>query len=308
MVEGKRIVAITGGSGFIGKPLVEAHVQRGDEVRILTRRDNRKMQGEREDIHYFQGDLLDQRSDLSTFLKNADLLYHCAAELHDETIMEALHVDGTQRLLEAAEGNIKRWVQLSSVGAYGPCQVGVINEQAPESPFGVYERTKTEADRRVKDSAEKSNMEVVLLRPSIVFGESMCNRSLAQMAWMIQHGWFFYVGQPGSLVNYVHVSDVVEALLLCATVEQAEGKTYVLSDTITLEQMVKAMSHGLGVTAPSLRLPYQPVRMLAKVLTESRLNVLTGRCRYDSTVILDDLGFSFQQNLEEAFQRYASSI
>ena len=307
----RRIIAITGGAGFIGGALVRAHLQRGDEVRVLSRRRQQDGGG----VRYFQVDLSTPTADLRSFVDGVDLLYHCAGELYDESKIVALHVGGTQRLLDAAVGTVGRWVQLSSVGAYGPRHSGIVNESTSERPIGLYERTKTEADRLLSAAAMKSGMEFVLLRPSIVFGESMTNRSLEQMAHMIRKGLFFYVGCDAR-VNYVHVDDVVAALLLCGKKREAIGKTFVLSDSVMLEQMVQALAEGLGVKAPSLRLPMRPVHLLVKLLdrlpnfplTKNRLDALTGHCLYDSSSIVGELGFNFQVRLDKAFYCYAKSI
>lgn len=308
MALNKRVVAITGGEGFIGKPLVDLHRDRGDEVRVLSRQSKRDG-----GVHYFQADLTCSSDEevLEAFVDGADILYHCAGELYDEALMEALHVEGTARLLLAAKGRVGRWVQLSSVGAYGPCRSGVVDNRAPERPQGVYERTKTEADRLVI----ASSLDYVMLRPSIVFGESMSNRSLAQMAMMIRRGLFFYVGTDAR-VSYVHVDDVVNALMLCGERPEALGQVYVLSDTLTLERMAVALADGMNVRGPRLRFPEWPIRLLVKIfgrvprfpLTERRLDALTGCCRYDSSAIANELGFSFRVGLEEAFRRYAQSI
>jgi len=306
------IVAITGGRGFIGKPLVETHLQKGDEVRVLTRDKNGINQN---NLYHFHGDLSNPTVDLHQFVEGVDVLYHCAGELYDESLMRPLHVGGTRRLLQVAVGCVGRWVQLSSVGAYGVCREGAINESTLERPQGVYEKTKTEADDLVKNALKYQGLKYTILRPSIVFGESMTNRSLAQMAAMIRRGMFFYVGS-GARVNYVHVDDVVAALILCGERDEALGRTYVLSDSVALEQMVRSLADGMGEKVPELRLPEWPVRLLAKLfgkvprfpLTESRLNALTSHCRYDSMAIHQELGFTFHTGLEKAFCRYARSL
>ncbi len=72
------IIAITGGSGFIGKQLVNHHIRQGDQVRLLSRKPPLK------DIspQYFLGDLSNPDVGLSNFVDNVDILYHCAGEPH----------------------------------------------------------------------------------------------------------------------------------------------------------------------------------------------------------------------------------
>lgn len=306
------LVSITGGSGFIGRLLVQKHLHQGDEVRVLSR----QSYPDQEKLRYFQGDLQNASCNLERFVEGADVLYHCAAEITDESVMYSLHVEATTRLANVAAGNIGRWVQLSSVGAYGPRRSGVVNELVFDRPIGVYETTKAEADRVLLEESASKDFELVILRPSIVFGEMMPNQSLVQMTKMIRKGLFFYIGRSGAIVNYVHVSDVVQALLLCAIHSEAAGRTYILSCSISLEEMVDAICKGINAKIPTLRFPEYAIRLLAKTLgilpnfplTESRVNALTGHCRYDASAICNDLGFSFQKPLVTTLCNYAASL
>src|SRR5260370_13194421 len=121
------IAAVTGGTGFVGTALINRLLRAGtfSEIRVLTRR-GRVQPGAR----VFRGDLL--TDPLHAFVEGADVVFHCAGELRREEAMRALHVDGTRRLVEAARGRVPRWVQLSSVGAYGRAvRDGLIDETSP---------------------------------------------------------------------------------------------------------------------------------------------------------------------------------
>ena len=178
------IIAITGGNGFVGKHLVDRHIQQGDQVRLLSRKDPVKDLS----VKYFLGDLSSPDDELFDFIDGVDVLYHCAGEIINESLMQELHVNGTQRLVNAAHGKIGRWVQLSSVGVYGVCREGKVNEDSKEQPFGVYEQTKTESDKIVKNS----NIPYVILRPSNIFGNDMPNQSLRSLFHIVNRGLFFF--------------------------------------------------------------------------------------------------------------------
>jgi nucleoside-diphosphate-sugar epimerase len=299
------IIAITGGSGFIGSLLVDKFLKQSNQVRLLSR----NTRAERKNVQYFLGDLSNPSVDLSGFLDGVDILYHCAGEVSNESLMQELHVNGTQRLADAAQGKIGRWVQLSSVGAYGACRDGTITEDSKEQPFGVYERTKTESDKIVTNSG----IPFVILRPSNVFGIKMTNQSLFQLIGMINKGLFFYLGKRGVLINYIDVEDVVEALFLCGNRDNALGEIYNLSQTIEIEKMVLSFSFVLGVKSKFLRLPEFPIRALVKIfaifpkfpLTTTRIDALTSRCTYKSNKIIEELNFKFKSTLEESFQLIA---
>ena len=144
----------------------------------------------------------------------------------------------------------------------------------------------------------------------------MKNQSLSKMVSVIKKKLFFYIGNNEALVNYVHVSDVVNALYLCATHQNAVNGTYIVSQCASLKDMVEAFSKGINVAPPRLRVPEIIAKPITKVfgrwpgfpLTEDRLTALTRSCQYDSSLICNELGFSFQKPLAHAFENYARSI
>lgn len=309
------IVAVTGGTGFIGSRLVQRHVERGDEVRLLSRKLLSPAMASGAIVH--AGDLLHDEG-LQTFVDGADVLYHCAGQITDPALMRPLHVDGTRRLIEAGVGRIGRWVQLSSVGVYGPVLHGEVTEESAPNPVGEYETTKAESDELVLAAAGEGAFGCAVLRPSNVFGAAMSNQSLFGMIRMIERGLFFFIGRPGASANYVHVDNVVEGLLRCATLQQAEGRVFNLSDHRSMERFVAAISEALGCKVPGLRLPELPVRWMAGLLgslpgfplTPARVTALSNRSVYPTRRIEQELGYrhgvGMEQGLREMVAAYRS--
>ena len=296
------IAAVTGATGFIGQRLVARLLEGGafSEVRILTRRPRPS-----ERARVFVGDLV--TGALEPLLDGVDVIFHCAGELRDEARMRSVHVVGTQRLLAAARGRASRWVQLSSVGAYGQSRrTGLVDETAPLAPEGEYERTKTQADVFV---GRESDISTVVLRPSIVFGPGMPNRSLYELIAIVDRGLFFFVGH-GAIATYVYVDDVAAALALCGTSPGASG-VYNLSDDRPLDQFIGAMALELGRPAPRLRIPVPAARLAAQALrhitrtplTPARVAALARGVSYSSERIRTHLGFTFRVGVEEGLRR-----
>jgi len=299
-------IAITGGSGFIGQRLLRYFVQQDFEVRVLSR--NKLIQGSGFD--FFYGDLSDSKVDLSSFVERVDVLYHCAGELRDESLMEELHVGGTKRLVEAAKGKIGRWVQLSSVGAYGINRDGVISENSKEKPFSIYEKTKTHSDMIVI----KSGIPYSILRPSIVFGNNMPNQSLIALLKTIDRGLFFFIGKKNEYkVNYIHVEDVVNVMILCSSKAEALNEVFILSQSASVEEMIYSIASGLESKKKIYRLPTPFVRLIMLTfgrlpgfpLTASRVKALTGQCVYNSNKVEKTLSFRYSMSLEERFRLFA---
>jgi nucleoside-diphosphate-sugar epimerase len=299
------VIAITGATGFIGRHLVARHVVLGDEVRYLTRSaDAPLLPGAIRHV----GDLGGAADDLHRFVRGADVLYHCAAELLDASRMEATNVTGTRNLLQAAQGKVGRWVQLSSTGVYGLQRGGEVDEDSGLRPGNAYERSKAAADALVLEAADRDGLACVILRPSNVYGADMSNRSLFQLIRMIDKGLFFFIGPPGAVANYIHVENVVDALLACGQAALPQnGRTYIVSDHCPLETFAGLITARLGRPAPRLRLPLWLARAAARLggpipgfpLKPSRVAALSDRTVYCADRIVRELGFRNRITLEQ---------
>jgi nucleoside-diphosphate-sugar epimerase len=302
-------VAITGGTGFIGRALVLRHLAAGDTVRALTRRPNNQT-GFPDAVTVYSGDLASGGDSalLSHFVEGADVVYHCAGEIARESRMRSLHVDGTKKLIQAASNEIGHWVQLSSVGVYGSHRRGVVTEETPLRPVGVYETTKAESDQVVQQAAEHGAFSFTVLRPSIVFGPGMRSRSLRQMTDMIDRGLFFFIGPKGASANYIFLDNVIEALVRCGRLAAAKGRVYNLSDHRVIEEFVALIADALGKARPSLRVAEGLARFAARTLgklpgfplTETRVDALTTRVVYPATRMEQELGYAHTVTMEDA--------
>lgn len=303
------IASITGGTGFIGRRLVLRHLKEGDTVRVLTRRSTNDT-GLPDDIFLFHENLTSSAEKLLPFVEEADLLYHCAAEINEPDLMYNVHVEGTRNLIAAASGKIGRWIQLSSVGVYGPYSSGVVTEETPLSPVGIYEITKAESDNLVIRAAAQGAITFSMLRPSNVFGPTMTNQSLFQMIAMINKGVFFFIGKPGASTNYIHVDNVVEGLVQCSKKDVARGRIYNISDYRTIEEFVAVIADELDKPVPRLRLPEMPVQWMARLcgrlphfpLSESRVNALTNQSVYSIGRIQHELKYTHQVSMEDGLR------
>lgn len=226
--------------------------------------------------------------------------------------MRQLHVEGTANLLSLLRSRERsseplRWVQLSSVGAYGPGEISgmtrVVTESTPEDPRGEYEITKTVADHLLQNASREGNISLTILRPSNVFGPGMPNRSLPGLLNAIQRGLFFYIGSRDATSTYVHVDDVARALVACASNPNAVGRVYNLSNDCRLADLVNAVADASGRSRPRLLVPESLVRTVSSTfegrsfwpLTSSRIDALVSRTSYPADLIKRELGFEFSR-------------
>jgi nucleoside-diphosphate-sugar epimerase len=223
--------------------------------------------------------------------------------------MEAVNVQGTANLLTAAKrAGVRRWIQLSSVGVYGPPTSLIVKEGTTPKPANKYERTKLASDRLVDEACRRSNMENVILRPSNIIGADMKNGSFFALVKAVSRGRYFFIGPRGAIATYVHVEDVVRALVACQ--EAVKGSIYNLSSDCTWEALIERIATFVGVRSPRIRIPIFPLRLVIGAmegraqlpLTSGRLASLTNRSRYSSDRIVQELGFAFAKPMPEGIE------
>lgn len=309
-------ICVTGASGFIGKSLVAQLTALGHSVNLLTR----VAKTSKDQKEYFVANLLDENASLDSFLVDASIIYHCAGEIKNSLLMHDLHVNGTKRLLASVRAIIGatkqriHWVQLSSVGAYGPPEgvankLRVVNEETPCKPVGEYEVTKTMADDLVIEFAETEPLfTYTILRPSNVIASVMPNQSLRSLVGMVKRRLFFYIGTRTAVANYVHLDDVVDALVICGTDIRGRGHVFNLSNDCALSDMVDVIAKSSGIKPPSVCVPELPLRLLLKLislmfrtpLTQERIDALVRHTYYPTNKLRDVLRFVPKRDIPQA--------
>jgi len=299
-------VAITGAAGYVGSLLVQAHAARGDSVHATARTADSMpaLPG----VTRYGADITSSGALPDAFFEGAQALYHCAAEIAREPLMQAVNVEATRSLLARARGRIGHWVQVSSLSVYGTPREGVVDETTPERPRSTYARTKLDADRLVAANADAFSHTIV--RPSAVIGRGMRTRSIRALIEAVASGRFCFIGAPGAIGNYIQEENVVEALILCATHEQAKGRTYVVSQNCTIEAMVEAIRSETGSVHRLHRVPESIARIVAQLaaivpafpLTSARVDALTSRVGYSTAAIERELGYRHRRTIEDALR------
>ncbi len=305
-------IAITGATGFIGKRLVQHYENAGAVVHILSRKAPPDTQ---EGVSIYNLDLANCSSEeLIPFLDGCDIVYHCAAELHDDCKMAQVNEEGTKKLFHAAKGRVGRWVQLSSVGVYGRPRFGVVDEAHVTDPQSPYEKSKLAADEWLINESAIASMALTIVRPSIVFAQDMPNQSLFQLVQKVQRGQFVYIGSRDAQMNYVHADNVLAALVLCGHHAKTVGQTYIVSDHLTIGEFVDVLADQLKCARPWLVVPEFAARALAAVfggvpsfpLTASRIDAMTNRCIFSDEHIREQLGFTPQVTVEQGLRQLAA--
>ena len=311
-----KIICITGANGFIGKKLVFELSKIQCHIRILTRKKNLVFNN---NIDVFIGDLTDSKLSLRKFLKNCDILFHCAGEINNESKMDSLHVQGTQKLLDDIDIKSKKklhWIQLSSCGAYGPPNnheihsKRIINESSKCNPVNHYEKTKTKSDKLVIN-ASNNKLIYTILRPSNVLGPDMKNQTIFKLIKLVKSRIFFFIGKKDAICTFVHVDDVVNALILIAcNQKKSKNEIFNISNDCTWEELIKKISDYLDIKVPTLRIPYVYIKFpytiirlaLSKFYQIPNLDPFVYKTMYPSKKIENYLGFKFSKPMPDSIR------
>lgn len=305
---------LTGASGLIGSAFLGWALNQGWTVRVLTRRPNDWPS--QAGLEVFEGDLTNTK-DWEGAVQGVQVVVHAAAEIKDPSLMPLVNVEEPCRLFGAAiKAGVKRWVQLSSVGAYGPVHSGVVTEEWLDRPVGPYEASKTDFDEVLKHAANIHGIEVCIVRPSNVYGPDMRNQSIRQMINAIRKGLFAFIGPFGASANYVHVDDVVQALALCVERPEAANQTYIVSAWAPIEDMVSGLAAGAGISPPKRRISLPMAKCLAVLfqwiprwpLNMNRVMALSTRSRYSTEKIECELGWRLSVSVKEGMRQFARDI
>ena len=200
----KRIACVTGASGMVGSKIVQQLSSQGYKVRSLSRKQNIGIPG----IEQYIGGI-DDEDVLKRFLTDAQLLFHCAAELHNPSTMWDVNVVGTQRLLDLIpDSNITYLCYLSSAGVIGSTDSRIVDEASKCHPLNSYEKSKYAAEKLVSKGVDRCS--TVILRPTDVIDAKRPGAlALPQRGRVIDR--LIAVIKGGECAHIVHADDVADA-------------------------------------------------------------------------------------------------
>ncbi|RJK82502.1 UDP-glucose 4-epimerase family protein [Vibrio cholerae] len=309
------MILITGSNGFLASGLVEKIKDR--ELSLLGRSDSNK----HKDFTYFNLEV-GVTSDYSVALNQCKIVIHCAARVHlmydkVENPLEAyrdVNTKGTINLAkQAIEAGVKRFIFISSIKVNGESSIEGTPFRFfdPHSPMDDYALSKSEAERQLQVLAKESGMEVVIIRPTLVYGPGV-KANFASLMSLVSKG----IPLPFGCItqnkrSLVSVDNLVDLIITCIDHPKAASQVFLVSDDhdVSTSEMVREMAKALGKSTWQLPIPIWCYKLAGKLFNKSDVvDRLTGSLQVDISHTKQTLGWKPPQTLQEGFKQTAQAF
>ena len=265
---------------------------------------------------------LSSYTDWTVALKDVEQVVHLAARVHvmndksSDPLAEfrRVNVEGTAALArQAAVAGVRRFVFLSSVKVNGELTEAGLpftadDVPAPEDPYGV---SKHEAEQLLRQITVETDMEVVIIRPPLVYGPGVKANFESMMRWLVRG-----VPLPLAAVNenrrsLVALDNLVDLIVTCLNHPAAANQTFLVSDgeDLSTAQLLKRMGAAMGQPARLFYLPLTLLKLGASVLNRQGIyQRLCGSLQLDIAKTRQLLGWTPLVSVDEGLRRAAEGF
>lgn len=304
---GRLKLLVTGSSGFVGSAFVDMAESRGD---TCIKQKRTSVAKSNDDI--FIADL-SSPTDWTPALKDVDCVVHCAALVHQMKGVPLIvsyrraNTEGTLELArQAASAGVKRFVFVSSIKVNGeknesglPFTPNV--SDAPSDPYGL---SKFEAEQKLRVLSDETGMDVVIVRPPLVYGPGVKANFLSMMKWL-NKGVPLPLRNTDNKRSLVFLQNLVDLLWHCTRHPNAAGKTFLVSDDedVSTSDLLEGLAEAMNKKARLIYVPRSLIECIAGLIGKKAISDrLYGNLQVDISGTKGALGwvppFSFKQGLE----------
>ncbi|RRS06901.1 SDR family oxidoreductase [Pseudoalteromonas sp. J010] len=305
-------VLITGATGFIGKNLTKI-ISDSYSLRLLSRSG---MQGE----NHYNADIVED-TDYLNLLNSVEVVVHCAARVHimDDFAKDplnefrAVNTEGTFNLAkQSAQVGVKRFIFISSIKVNGESTTSTrpftAHEMpAPEDPYGI---SKAEAEEKLLELGKQTGMEVVIIRPPLVYGEGV-KANFASLMRLVGKGLPLpFRAIKNNKRSLVSVYNLVDLIKVCIEHPKAANQIFLVSDDkdISTAELVSLMARVQNKPNLSFPVPLWCFNLVGRLFGKQEVvDRLTGSLQIDITHTKSTLNWKPPYSIEHGFKLSAKN-
>ncbi|QGA49116.1 NAD-dependent epimerase/dehydratase family protein [Pseudomonas brassicacearum] len=294
-------VLITGAGGFVGSMLCRKLGTESYDVRAVVRNKTKEF-SQTLGVTYIESDLLTERS-LADLCSGVDCVVHLAGRAH---VLREKKVDPldafrqvnselTLRLArQAALSGVRRFIFISSIGVNGnKTEERPFDESSQSNPEAYYAVSKFEAEQRLIELAAATGMELVIVRPPLIFGVDAPG-NFGRLLKVVASNLPLPFSNINNLRSLVSVQDVVSFIGLAIHHPSAAGELFLLSngDDVSTTQIVRSLARGMGKKKFLFFLPSRLLEIGAAIVGRTGMYTqLFGSLQIDSSKARRTLGW-----------------
>jgi UDP-glucose 4-epimerase len=311
------MILVTGANGFVGSALVARFARGKTGVRAAMRRPPAARQPGVEQV---ESPSLSAGADWQHALEGVSAVVHAAARVHvmrDEAAdplaeFRSANVEGTLALArQAAAAGVARFVFLSSIKVNGESTPPdrpflAADVPQPSDPYGV---SKLEAERALGALARETGLEVVIVRPPLVYGPGVKANFFALLKWL-QRGVPLPFGAIHNRRSLVALENLVDLVVTCVEHPAAPGQTLLVSDgeDLSTTELLRRLAAALGKRARLVPIPERALVLAARALGAGSIaQRLCGSLVLDSAPTRRLLGWAPPVSVDEGLHAAAEA-
>jgi UDP-glucose 4-epimerase len=246
---------------------------------------------------------IDASTDWRVALAGCDAVVHLAARVHTmrESAQDPLAVyretntEATLNLArQAAQAGVQRFVFISTVKVNGEGRDVPYCETDVPAPEDAYAVSKWEAEQGLHRIAQETGLEVVILRPPLVYGPGV-KANFLRLMHIVQRGWPLPLGAIRNRRSLLYLGNFVDAIRLCVEHPAAAGQTFLLDDgqAVSTPELVNALARAMGRPVRLLAVPVGVLEFAGSLLgNRAAVARLAGSLYLDSSAIRSRLGWT----------------
>lgn len=310
-------ILVTGANGFVGNLLIRDLLKSQYEVVGAVRS---AAHGDT-DVKMFPVGDIDAVTDWSVALDKVNVVVHLAARVHvmNDTVVDPLaefrkiNVDGSLNLAKkAAAAGVKRFIFISSVKVNGERTAAgkPFTETDVTNPQDAYAVSKFEAEQSLFAIAKQTGMEVVIIRPPLVYGPGV-KANFASMMRAVKRGIPLPLGAIHNKRSFVYIGNLVSLIVRCVEHRAAANQVFLVSDghDLSTTELLRACATALQVKPRLLYIPQMLLEVVATIFGKRDMSQrLCGNLQVDITKARNILGWSPPTSVADGLRATAQSL